>query len=501
MYIALIASIIVELLVYHRTVWYLRRTAAVFLLVYVAVISVAWVLFDPQTLPIAIVLCSVGRMINLFRLVVDRFDPIALRTRAFQTTVIVSIVQLSVVAAMAFGVDFKSDVTLIYLAGISAVISMILFGLTLWNIRQSHYVPKKIYYADRELPSVSICIPARNENENLEECIRFALSSDYPKLEIIVLDDSSQDNTPQIIKSFAHDGVRFVQGDEPDSHWLPKNLAYHRLAQEASGEYIIFAAVDIRFSPESIRRIVTAMRTNSTDMVSIVPQRYIGSYGGALIQPMRYWWEFVLPRKLFSRPPVLSSCWVIKRRELERAGGFAAVGKSIIPEAHFARYLDQNGRYSFLRSDMYLGVQTQKTLSAQRRTMIRLRYPQIHRRLELAYGLVLAEIMVLLGPFLMLVYALTSDDQLLTILSGLSVLVLTILHVSIIAVTSPPSVLVGLISLPLAIISEIYLSLLSVFKYEFSTVSWKGRRINSKQLEVISRLPEMHPRHQYPAQK
>jgi len=74
-------------------------------------------------------------------------------------------------------------------------------------------------------------------------------SHDYPKLEIIVLDDCSQNkHTPEIIRSFAHDGVRFIQGEHPKPTWLAKNQAYDRLAQESSGEFILFCGVDVRFS-------------------------------------------------------------------------------------------------------------------------------------------------------------------------------------------------------------------------------------------------------------
>ena len=52
-----------------------------------------------------------------------------------------------------------------------------------------------------------------------------AIASDYPKLEIIVLDDCSQDRTAEIIRNFAHDGVRFIQSEDNKDNWLDKNKA------------------------------------------------------------------------------------------------------------------------------------------------------------------------------------------------------------------------------------------------------------------------------------
>src|SRR4029077_9013676 len=65
--------------------------------------------------------------------------------------------------------------------------------------------PRKIDETD--LPTVTVAIPARNEDAQLDQCLQSLLAGDYPKLEIIVLDDCSQDRTSEIIRRFAHDGV------------------------------------------------------------------------------------------------------------------------------------------------------------------------------------------------------------------------------------------------------------------------------------------------------
>ena len=53
------------------------------------------------------------------------------------------------------------------------------------------------HYADKDLPSISVLIPARNETEELHACLDALVASDYPKLEILVLDDCSQERQPQ----------------------------------------------------------------------------------------------------------------------------------------------------------------------------------------------------------------------------------------------------------------------------------------------------------------
>ena len=105
--------------------------------------------------------------------------------------------------------------------------------------------PPRITSSD-QLPSVSVCIPARNETHAMSECLESVLASDYPKLEAIVLDDHSSDNTSHIIRAFAHAGVRFVEGDELPDDWLGKNFSLQTLANEASGKIILFMDVDTR---------------------------------------------------------------------------------------------------------------------------------------------------------------------------------------------------------------------------------------------------------------
>jgi GT2 family glycosyltransferase len=189
------------------------------------------------------------------------------------------------------------------------------------------------------LPTVSVCIPARNETKDLPGCIESVLASTYPKLEILVLDDCSYDKTPGIIKEYAHRGVRFISGQEPDNSWIAKNSAMNKLFEESKSDIVIFAGVDVRFSSNTVQYIIEQLEHGLLDMVSILPQRSDNHEGTVFIQPLRYWWELAVPRFFGKRPPVLSSLWAIKRKKLLAVGGFDSVKRSVRPEAHFAKRL------------------------------------------------------------------------------------------------------------------------------------------------------------------
>lgn len=116
---------------------------------------------------------------------------------------------------------------------------LVLFTVQLWRSLKRTAVPK-LTEVSTTGPSVSVCIPARNETHAMTQCLERVLASDYEKLEVIVFDDNSADDTSVLVKSFAHAGVRFIPGKKLPEGWLGKNHALEVLAQEASGTYIIF---------------------------------------------------------------------------------------------------------------------------------------------------------------------------------------------------------------------------------------------------------------------
>ena len=78
----------------------------------------------------------------------------------------------------------------------------------------------------------------------MTDALHRVIASTYPKLEIIVLDDLSADKTPALIKAFAQDGVRFIEGGPVPKDWLGKNHALDTLLRQASGTYVLFLDVE-----------------------------------------------------------------------------------------------------------------------------------------------------------------------------------------------------------------------------------------------------------------
>jgi cellulose synthase/poly-beta-1,6-N-acetylglucosamine synthase-like glycosyltransferase len=123
------------------------------------------------------------------------------------------------------------------------------------------------------LPRVSILIPARNEERNLEEALRSVLALDYDDLEIDVVDDRSTDRTGEILDRMAaaEPRLRVVHVRELPPGWLGKNHALWLGAAKATGEFLLFTDADVVLEPSALRRAVGAMVADGLDHLTASP--------------------------------------------------------------------------------------------------------------------------------------------------------------------------------------------------------------------------------------
>lgn len=122
-------------------------------------------------------------------------------------------------------------------------------------------------------PSVSIIIPARNEEDALEKATRTKLESDYPHLEVIIVDDRSTDNTSRIADALAMEDsrVKTVHISELPDGWLGKPYALMRGAEVAHGDFLLFTDGDVSFSKDVIRKAVALCEDEGYDQLGMAP--------------------------------------------------------------------------------------------------------------------------------------------------------------------------------------------------------------------------------------
>jgi len=499
MYILLVilgAAALLELGVYFIPLLWRARTYLVPVQVLAdGFASGALIAFRPGLFSALFLVVSLYRLFNAVRITQGRMYEGYLRFATRRTGLVLLLWQAAILLAwLAWGSwHTTGHTTWAVVAGLQVVVASVLLVTIMRRLRRTSWPNAAAALADHDLPTVTVAVPARNETADLADCLQSIIASDYPKLEILVLDDCSQGRrTVDIIRDFAHDGVRFIQGETPQPTWLAKNQAYDRLLGEASGELVLFCGVDVRFAPGSIRQMVATLQAKHKKMLCLLPWRASTATGFALTQAMRYWWELAPPRRLFGRPPVLSSCWIAQKQALTKAGGFAAVTRSIVPEAYFARQLRASDGYSFLRANARLGVQSLKPTPAQQETVVRTRYPQVHKRPENVLLVSAAQLLFVVLPFVLAAAGhLLGIGLAAQLLAVLTAVLLSTAYMLLTLATRTGTWWFGLVGAPVGSLYDIGLLHYSMWQYEFATVEWKGRNVCIPAMHVISHLPRL----------
>lgn len=475
---------VLELLMWTAPLWRAKRVLACLLILALSLPSGLLFGWNISLWTGLILFFSIYRMINLLRVVESRLQPKFLRTSTMRTSWWLIGCQFLVLAGVWVNNHYQlaNTVWLYAVAAVQLTVALVLWVSTRRHLRTTQPPSQVKSLSDKDLPTLSVAIPARNETDNLEACLRSLLSSDYPKLEILVLDDCSQNKrTPGIIRDFAQSGVRFVAGQIPPVRWLSKNYAYSQLAEQANGDVLLFCGVDTRFKPGTLRFMAETMIQKQKTMVSFIPRNQSPphlSVEPLLVQPARYTWELSPPRRLLERPPVLSTCWLITAKALHTAGGFSAVSRSISPESYFARWTahHQDG-YSFMQSGGAIDLGSAKSLAEQRATAIRTRYPQLHRRPELVALSGIGELAALVWPFVLAISAGLNQQWILLALSVAASLLLITFYAQVVRLTYRRFLWRGLWTLPLVALFDAGLLNYSMWQYEFRDVIWKGRNV------------------------
>lgn len=149
---------------------------------------------------------------------------------------------------------------LILIIGLSYILIQCWQTITLFRYRSKSIVAK---YKDSELPTVSILVACRNEEQNIEQCIQSLIELNYPKdkLKIIIGNDQSEDNTLKIAKQYARE-YSFIQvfDVQEDSTGLKaKARVMAQLDKHAIGDYYLVTDADVRVEPNWILGLLSNM--------------------------------------------------------------------------------------------------------------------------------------------------------------------------------------------------------------------------------------------------
>lgn len=200
------------------------------------------------------------------------------------------------------------------------------------------------YQADP--PLVSVLIPAKDEERSIADCVMSVLAQSYLRIEVLVVDDRSEDGTANVVRGIAaHDPrVRLISVQSLPAGWTGKNHALVCGANQARGDWLLFIDSDTRHEPENLSVLMEYCRQEEADLVSVLPRWRNGSFWERVAQPVAALLLILKspPHRVNNdadrRTAFANGQYILVRRKTYDAiGGHAAVRDKFVEDIHLAR--------------------------------------------------------------------------------------------------------------------------------------------------------------------
>ncbi|MDA9555304.1 glycosyltransferase [Pelobium sp.] len=349
------------------------------------------------------------------------------------------------------------------------------FTVTLFNFISN---PKLTKSPKKYQDLVSVLIPARNEADNILKLLNSLKNQDYQHIEVLVLDDQSEDNTYQTVEQFSQTDSRFkvVKGQDLPDGWLGKNYACHQLSQMANGKYFLFLDADEEVKDGLIHNAIYRIQVGKLSLLSLFTNQITQTTGEKAIVPlMHYLLLNLLPLRLvrLSKIPSFAAAsgqfMLFNAQDYRQYHWHQMVKKKVVEDIEIMKKVKQhqlNGEAllanGFIYCRMYKGYQ--EGLNGFSKNLLAGFGGSI-------LGLLLYLFMVVLGPIFILLFLnfqlfyfavtlIVLSRVMISYLSGQNVFMNVILHV-------------------VQMFNLLIIAILSIKKSLNKTLVWKGRTINT----------------------
>jgi chlorobactene glucosyltransferase len=220
-------------------------------------------------------------------------------------------------------------------------------------------------------PRVSIVIPARNEERDVEAAVRSHREQDYPTLEIVVVEDRSTDATAAILERLAREDSRItvVSGAEPPAGWLGKPHALSQGVAAASGEWVLFADADVRYDPRALSQAMAYAQARGLDFLVLLPRIEARGFWENVLMPYLLMAVFQAPAFLANRP---RPRWIaggggagnlIRRSAYDAIGGHATLRDSVVDDVRLGYVVKAAGfAFGMVRAEDRVAVRMYRGL-------------------------------------------------------------------------------------------------------------------------------------------
>jgi glycosyltransferase involved in cell wall biosynthesis len=252
---------------------------------------------------------------------------------------------------------------------------VLLFVKNLKELREVPKVSPGDYEAAQSLPMVSVIIPARNEEANIKTCVDSLIEQDIAELEIIIVDDSSEDQTVEIVNQLMENDkrIKLIHAEPLPPGWMGKCHAIYEGVRQGrpKGEWLLFVDADTIHSPQSISHSLSRAIYEKADLFSLIPHLEAKSFWERLMQP-----TVAALIALFNRPALVNDpkrteifangqYMLVRKDAYLAAGGHEGVASRVLEDVELARNMVAAGHKNFLAvgrdlfaTRMYTGLRT-----------------------------------------------------------------------------------------------------------------------------------------------
>jgi len=212
-----------------------------------------------------------------------------------------------------------------------------------------------------DAPSLTAIVPARNEERAIERCVRSLLAQTLDDVEVVVVDDGSEDRTPEILARIAREDrrLRVVPGEPLPDGWIGKPWALAQGARAARGEWLLFTDADTVHAPAACGSALAFVRGRRADALSLNTYQELGTWGERAILPtiLGFILFVVGPISRLNDPAAPDNALangqyiLIARAAYDALGGHEALRDRIAEDVAFAERLKRDGRFRLVLAD------------------------------------------------------------------------------------------------------------------------------------------------------
>jgi chlorobactene glucosyltransferase len=304
---------------------------------------------------------------------------------------------------------------------LTLIISVVFFSwiyLFIYTIKFLKQVPKlqSFKLSNINLPKVSVILPARNEEKYIQSCLESLIDQDYNNYEIIVINDSSTDNTGELIRNFSsiNPKIILVEVNMKPVGWTGKNWACYQGYLNSRGDLFLFTDADSIHSSTSISLAVNHLLFKELDALTAVPKILTTDFWTKITIPILWTLSLVKYSPLSANNPnsklgyFFGSFFIITRKTYEAIGTHKSVRKEIIEDGALGKKVKEYGfKLNVVHGKDHIQAIWARDSSTLWHGLRRLMVSLLHREKITTYLMVLGTFLILLLPLIVFPFSLS----------------------------------------------------------------------------------------------